>query len=170
MANYEEVDVRSVLCDRWLLKIEKKCFGWKYIGAETVNEKEGELETVTGLSGQITGVREKKKYAVRMSFKRLADYSSNVLFNLTEFFSDAISFIRRLALMLVGPIVAVALVIALIGLAVESLHELSSVIFIALKWIAIAYAIVVGSSLLFAGLGVLWRNVFHIDEKSQTKR
>lgn len=151
------VSIRGILFDRWLLRLEKKAFGWVYYGTETEDEQSVE---VTSTSAYI-----KHKYIDWLEFRRITPFSNNIFFNLTEGLSRLWSFIRRIVLGIGGPIFIFILVACGIGYACGE-QSLVSTGMEVVKMFAIIYAAAIFlPTLLFIGLGYLWRTVFKIDQK-----
>lgn len=166
MAYYDIVRIRGYFFDKPLLRLEKKCFGWEYEGQETVDEEEGNVDITSDSSGNVH-LRQRHKFVDRLEFRRRGHYTKNFLFNLTEGLSRFVSIFRRIAISLI-PVAIVGLIVGLIlnGLNGESADsELANSLFTMVKIFAIILASLVGASLIFAGLGVLWRKVFKIDEQ-----
>ena len=160
MARYDVVRCRGLFLDKYILRFEKKCFGWSYEGSETVDEEEGNVDITSDSSGNVH-VRERHKFVDILEFTRREHYTKNFLFNLTEALSKLISFIRRLAMSLV-PVAIVGLIIGFVLMGIGG-DELSGVLFKVVGGFAIAVASLVAASFVFGGLGVLWRKVFKID-------
>lgn len=142
--------------DAWVLKLEKKAFGWHYYSMTTETERylDDDLKVRT-------------RVTVWYEFRRKSPYSHNFFFNLTEIINKIISFFRRIYAWIfsIGFVFAILGVIALIFLGgVEYIKLLLSAV-------GIAFAVYVGGvalSLLTALSGFIWRKIFRIDEKLQS--
>ena len=132
----------------FIIKFERKCFDWHYVGRNVDDTVES--ATVTE-SGKVKLNHKIVKYA---RFERPKVYQKNFLFSLTELISKFISFFRRLAISF-SPIVIIAcIVLAFMGS--------TSVILP----VCIVYAVLIAASILFALLGKLWIKVFKLNEKT----
>lgn len=150
---------RGIAGDKWLMKLEKKAFGWHFWATENEHEYGYEI-SADGRSGHTT-----HKIIQWLEFRRQSPYSHNFLFNLTEWLDKVFSFFRRLFISIGIPILVVALILGIICQVSCSDTSMGNMFFLIAKYIAIAYAVSIGGTLLFAGLGLLWRKVFKIDEK-----
>lgn len=159
MARYkvECETLRGVLGDKWLMKLEKKAFGWHYWSMETETEYGYEISS-DGRSGHET-----KKLIKWLEFRRLSPYTKNFLFRLTEMFGKLFSFLRRLFISFGFPLLGIALLAALF-LSGFGDGELQGMAFTVAAGIAIGYAICIGGTVAFSLLAVLWRKLFRIDE------
>ncbi|MDE6374099.1 MAG: hypothetical protein K2L72_06320 [Clostridia bacterium] len=150
---------RGIAGDKWLLKLEKKAFGWHYWSLQNEHEYGYEISS-DGTSGHTT-----HKIIQWLEFRRQAPYTRNFLFNLTEFFSKIFSFIRRLLIPIGSPILILSLILGIVMLAGCNEADMANICFTVAKVLAIAYASAIGGTLIFCGFGLLWRKVFKIDEK-----
>lgn len=150
---------RGITGDKWLLKLEKKAFGWHFWSTENEHEYGYQISS-DGTSGHTT-----HKIIQWLEFRRQAPYSHNLLFNLTELLDKVFSFFRRLFISVGIPLLVIALILGVVCTYSCDAAELGNLGFNVAMWTAIAYAISIGGTLLFCGLGVLWRKVFRIDEK-----
>lgn len=151
------VQIRGILFDRWLLRLEKKAFGWVYYGTETEDHQSLEVSSTRAWISHT--------YVDWLEFRRCTPFSKNILFMLTEILSKIWSFIRRIVLAIGGPLFILFIVALLIGLGCGE-SDLVSTGWDVIKMIALIYALGIAlPSLLFVGLGFLWRAVFKIDKK-----
>lgn len=152
--------VQGVFLDNWLLKLEKKAFGWNFVSSWTEKDTEHYYDS-NGKPSTRTN------YTEKFEFRRKSPYSHNFFFCLTEFFSNIFSFIRRIIAMIIVPLLVLGLILGLVTLiACQGADGLSQQTFIITGSIAVAYVgLMVIPSLLLAGLGFLWRKIFRIDEK-----
>ena len=136
-----------------ILKFEKKCFDWVCAGKAVTDVDDGY---------EITSTKIKHKHHIVKSvyFKRPYDYKKNFLFKLTEFLSNIISFFRVLALNLLIPAVIIGIVLAVVN------SDTDGFIGKLIGIYAGIYGGLIVASLLFAGLGALWRKVFKLTEKT----
>ena len=133
------------------IKFEKRCFDWVCAGHEVTDVDDGY---------EVTETRIKHKHHIVKTvwFKRPYDYKKNFLFGLTEFFSNIFSFFRVLALNLLIPAVIVAVIVGFVtgGDAIPLMAYIYGGV----------YGGTIGGSLLFALLGLMWRKVFKLREKT----
>lgn len=130
-----------------IIKFEKRCFGWHYVG-HTVDDD---------VSYQVTDdgkVKKNHKIIKYAYFARPKVWKTNFLFGLTETISKILSFIRRI---LINAII-IGLALFIIGLCIGNTGLALGV--------GLAYGISIFGSLGFAGLGVLWKKVFKLEEKT----
>ena len=158
----ESKSFRGVLGDKWLLKLEKKACGWHF-WSQTTEDQVG-FEVAATSSGKVYG-KETHKYIQWLEFRRQSPYTSNFLFKLNETLNKIFSFFRRLLISIGVPVMILALIGGLVMQYGCDEVDMGSMFFSVAKWLAIAYAISVGVTLLFVGLAYLWRNVFGIDKK-----
>lgn len=164
--SYQYKKVHGILFDKWLVKLEKRAFGWTYCsttedytGTDQV-ETHIDLDSGTGYSTR-TPITEKN-----LNFVRVRPYTNNFLFKLTEFLSNVVSCIRRFAMAILIPVIIAMLVFFILTLtacndpnAKDSLEEL-------LKITAIVYlGGLFAPSGILAFLGFIFRLVFGIDKK-----
>lgn len=133
-----------------LIKFEKKCFDWVCAG-EVIADVDDGYEVTS------TSVKHKHHIVKTIYFRRPYDYKKNFLFKLTEFLSNIISFFRVLALNLLVPAVIVGIVLMVFN---------QDIIGTVIGVYAGVYGGLIAASLLFAGLGALWRKVFKLTEKT----
>lgn len=150
---------RGVTGDKWLLKLEKKAFGWHYWSLQSEHEYGYEI-SMSGRSGHTT-----HRIIEWLEFRRPAPYTHNFLFILTELLDKIFSFFRRILISIGFPILVITLIAGIVLLAGCHEANMSSIMFTLAKVIAIGYACCIGGTLIFSGLGLLWRKVFKIDEK-----
>lgn len=148
---------RGITGDKWLLKLEKKAFGWHYWGSQTEDE--------VGFEVNEHGGRVTHKYIQWLEFRRPSPYTHNFLFGLTEILDKIFSFFRRILISIGVPILVIALIIGIVCSVGCNEAEMASIGFTVAKALAIAYACCIGGTLVFCGFGLLWRKVFKIDEK-----
>lgn len=148
---------RGITGDKWLLKLEKKAFGWHYWGSQTEDE--------VGFEVNEHGGRVTHKYIQWLEFRRPSPYSHNFLFGLTEVLDKIFSFFRRILISIGVPILVIALIIGIVCSVGCNEADMASIGFTVAEALAIAYACCIGGTLIFCGLGILWRKVFRIDEK-----
>ena len=163
---YQFKKVRGILFDKWLVRLEKKAFGWvycsttdDYTGTDTV-ETHINLEDGTGYSNR-TPIFEKN-----LNFVRIRPYTGNILFKFTEFLSNVISAIRRFAMALLGPIAIGMLVFFILTL--TACNDPSSKDFL-IEFAKVTAIVYLGGlfapSGILAFLGFLFRLIFGIDKK-----
>lgn len=150
---------RGIVGDTWLLKLEKKAFGWHFWSTQNEHEYGYEISS-DGLSGHTT-----HKIIRWLEFRRQAPYSNNFLFKLTEALDKIFSFFRRIFISIGIPLLVIALILGIVCQYGCNEADMGNIFFTVAKWLAIAYAISIGGTLIFSGLGVLWRKAFKIDEK-----
>lgn len=150
---------RGVTGDMWLMKLEKKAFGWHFWSSATEDQVGFEINS-DGTNGHVT-----HKYIQWLEFRRQAPYSGNILFNLTETLSRIFSFFRRLLISLGMTVLIICLVIGLVFQFGFDSADTAAPLFDVAKWLAIAYAIAAGITFVFAALALLWRKMFKIDDK-----
>lgn len=157
------VELKGIFGDRWLLKLEKKAFGWQYYGTSTEDEVGYEIsETSSGVRGQTT-----HKYIDWLEFRRQSPYSNNPLFVIAEALSKVWSFLRRIILGIGGPLFLFFLVITLLDrFACNGSIGISQEGFEIIKYTLILYAAcIVLPTAIFCGIGVLIRKIFKVDER-----
>lgn len=148
--------VRGVLFDKWLLKLEKKAFGWNYYGLET--------EDNPYLDKQDLSVRH--KYVDWLEFRRITPYSSNPLFVLLEFLSNLWGTIRKIVVSIGGPLLIILLVLSLIMMGACDDTQTAQLGLEVCKYFVIIYAAgILLPSVIFMLAGLLTRKLFRIDEK-----
>ena len=155
---------RGIAGDKWLLKLEKKAFGWHFWSTHNEHEYGYEISS-DGTSGHTT-----HKIIQWMEFRRPEPFTRNFLFKLTEFFSKIFSFIRRIFIPIGLPLLIISLVGGLLCTYAFDFAGFGELFLNIAKWMAIGFAISIAGTLLFAGLGFLWRKVFRIDEKLKELR
>ena len=146
---------RGIFGDKWLVKLERKAFGWVFYGTEV----DDDVSLETTVSGNTATTREKHNYTTWLYFRRTAPYSSNILFNLLEMLNRVLSWFRRIAAYLVIP---ACLILGGLGLFMggDGTELLNAVGYIAGAYVGGF----VGGALLTAGLGFLVRKIFNVDE------
>lgn len=150
---------RGVAGDKWLLKLEKQAFGWHFWSTENEHEYGYEISS-DGRSGHTT-----HKIIQWLQFRRQSPYTHNFLFRLTEALDSIFSFFRRLFISIGSPILVISLILGLVCQYGCDAADMGNIFLNVAKWLAIAYAISIGGTLIFSGLGILWRKAFKIDEK-----
>ncbi len=168
---FEFKQVPAVFLDGWLVKLEKKAFGWEYIGSHS--ERTEWDEQVENTSGEWVGdvyVRTTERHTERRSkittykdFSRITPYSFNIIFHIFEFLSGIISFVRRFVMYLVD----LALVLFGIGLALMLFMgegEIDAIVGGIGAFLLLYVACIVVPSLLIALCAFLMRKLFKIDE------
>lgn len=150
---------RGITGDKWLLKLEKKAFGWHFWSMQNEHEYGYEISS-DGTHGHTT-----HKIIQWLEFRRPSPYSRNFLFNLTEIFDKIFSFFRRIIISIGIPILIVALIIGIVCQVGCNEAEMANIAFTVAEALAIAYGCCIGGTLIFCGFGLLWRKVFKIDEK-----
>lgn len=153
---------RGILGDKWLLKLEKKACGWHHWSSTT--EDEVGYEVSSDSVGNVHG-RETHKYIEWLEFRRQSPYTGNFLFKLNETLGRIFSFFRRILISIGIYVFAIALIGGLIMRFGCDEASMGGMFLEIAKWLAIAYAISVGVTLLFSGLAILWRKAFGIDKK-----
>lgn len=133
-----------------IIKFEKKCFDWICMGKEVTDVDDGYEVTDTA-------VKHKHHIVKSIYFGRPRDYKKNFLFSLTEMLSNIVSFFRVLALNLLIPAVIVGAILMFFNS--ESIGMIIGIY-------AGVYGGLIALSLLFAGLGALWRKVFKLTQKT----
>lgn len=155
---------RGIVGDKWLLKLEKKAFGWHFWSTQNEHEYGYEISS-DGLSGHTT-----HKVIQWLEFRRPEPFTKNFLFKLTESFSKIFSFIRRIFIPIGLPLLIIALIGGLLCTYAFDASEIGDIFLIVAKWMAIGFGISIAGTFLFVGLGFLWRRVFKIDEKLKATR
>lgn len=149
--------VRGIFGDKWLLKIEKKAFGWHYWSLTTEDEQALEISN----NGKVSISH---KYIKWLEFRRHSPYSSNFLFNLLEFIDKIISAIRRILAPFIVPVLVITLIIAAIISSGADIEGNGLYIFDA--WLAgIYYGGLCGGTLVLSLLGHICKKAFQIEEK-----
>ncbi|MBD5131632.1 MAG: hypothetical protein HDT28_03450 [Clostridiales bacterium] len=147
----ESVNIRGVFGDKWLLRLQKKAFGWVYYGTETEDNPYIDANS----SGK---VELKHKYVDWLEFRRKSPFTGNFLFKLTEVLCNIISFFRRLFCSFIIPAIVICLILAAV-LEMDQLYNVAT-------YVAIAYfGGLFAPTLILSLLGVLWRKVFKIDKR-----
>lgn len=133
-----------------IIKFEKKCFDWVCAGKEITDVHDG---------WEVTDTTLKRKHHIisRIYFKRPFDYQKNFIFKLTELISNIISFFRVTVLNFLFPAV-------IIGAILMFANQDSTGLILGIYFGV--YGGLIGASLLFACLGLLWRKVFKLREKT----
>ena len=133
-----------------ILKFEKKCFDWVVAGSVVTNVDDGY---------EVRGDKIEHKHHIvkNIYFRRPYDYAKNFLFGFTEAISNIISFFRVMALNLLIPAVIVAIFVMIFS--PDSIGMLAGI------YVGV-YGGLIALSLVFAGLGYLWRKVFKLREKT----
>lgn len=144
-------------CGKWggqLVKFEKKCFGWRFLGYERQNE--------------ITGVDERGNVKIKifknLYFSRVSPYTSNILFNLTELLEKIVSFIRRILVNLFPFAFIACLFVTLLG-GDGGADKIAPKMWMLLAGV---YGGLIAATMLFSLLGVLWKKIFKIEENLET--
>ncbi len=150
---------RGITGDKWLLKLEKKAFGWNFWSTENEHEYGYEISS-DGRSGHTT-----HKIIQWLEFRRQSPYSHNFLFRLSEALDSVFSFFRRIFISIGIPLLVLALILGTVCQVGCNETDMANIFFNVAMWLAIAYGISIAGTLIFSGLGVLWRKVFKIDEK-----
>ncbi|MCM1546160.1 MAG: hypothetical protein NC033_03895 [Clostridiales bacterium] len=136
-----------------IIKFEKKCFDWVCAGHSVTDVHDG--YEVSGSS-----VKRKHHLVKYVYFRRPYDYKKNFLFGLTELLSNIVSFFRVLAFNLIVPVAIIGVVLSFV--------MTDDPDFIGNFWGAFAgvYGGLTVLSLVLALLGVLWRKLFRLTEKT----
>jgi len=134
----------------FIIKFEKRMFGWHYEGKERETIDQGYEATVHD-SGRVT-VRHKVKVVKYAWFTRPKVWPKNPLFMITEILSGIVSFFRRIAISL-SPI-AIIIGIIMMSNSPEIVGILAGV-----------YGGLIGGSIVLALLGLLWKKVFKLEDK-----
>lgn len=150
---------RGITGDKWLLKLEKKAFGWHFWSTQNEHEYGYEI-SADGTHGHTT-----HKIIQWLEFRRPSPYSHNFLFGLTEVLDKIFSFFRRILISIGSPILVIALIVGIVCSVGCNEAEMASIGFTVAEALAIAYACCIAGTLIFCGFGILWRKVFRIDEK-----
>ncbi len=150
---------RGIAGDKWLLKLEKKAFGWHFWSTENEHEYGYQISS-DGMSGHTT-----HRVIQWLEFRRPSPYSRNFLFVLTEFFDKLFSFFRRIFISIGTPILFIALILGLVCQYGCGEADLGNIFLKVALGLAIAYAISIAETFILSGFGLLWRKVFRIDEK-----
>lgn len=144
--------IRGVFGDKWLLRLERKAFGWHYWNLYI----EDEQTKVWDENGSHTN----HQYIKWLEFRRHSPYSANILFVLLELIDRIISCIRRICC----PFVTFAAVISIILVSV--LPDAKDAVLNIDMYIAKAYfGVLVGGTLAVSLLGFLTRKLFCIDSR-----
>lgn len=133
-----------------IIKFEKRCFGWHYIG-HTVDEDVSYDVVSTNYGAKVRKNTKIIKYAY---FNRPKVWKKNFLFGLTEFIANFLSFFRRILIGLLPIQVIIALILAFTG-------SVTGAVVIGLVNVAL-----IAAGFAFAGLGLLWKKVFKLEEKT----
>lgn len=158
--------VRGVWGDVWLLRLERAAFGWNYYG--TVTEDRVGYEVTVSSSGNRVSGNETHKYIDWVEFRRVSPFSYNPLFVLTELISRIWSVIRRIATVIALPLLILLTVITIVhSFASESQGFVEDGLFVSFMLLLIYVCTIILPTLIIAGLGVLWRRLFRIDERLQ---
>jgi len=135
-----------------IIKFEKRCFGWHYVG-HTVDE-EVSYSADTNYDTGHTRINKHVKIIKYAYFNRPKVWQGGFLFGLVEFLANLVSFFRRIALSL---IIIVAIITGIVAASGE--EAIIGVV------IGIYAGLIVGSFLL-AGLGALLKKTMKIEEKT----
>ncbi len=130
-----------------IIKFEKRCFGWHYVG-HTVDD---DVSYQVTDSGKVKKNHKIIKYAY---FARPKVWKNNFLFGLTETLSKILSFVRRVLLNMI----VIGVILFIVGIATQNKGLALGV--------GLAYGISIAGSFAFAGLGLLWKKVFKLEEKT----
>lgn len=162
----DTVNIRGVMGDKWLLKLERSAFGWHYYGTETEDQVGYEV-TVNSDATRATG-HETHKYVDWLEFRRLRPFSGNPLFVISELLSRLWSMLRRIVLGIGVPLALILFAIILLDKFACNAESFGEDGLKYIGYVLLGYLIVfVVPTLIFAGLGFLWRKVFRIDERLQ---
>ncbi len=150
----DEVQCR---CGKWggqLIKFEKKCFGWRFLGYEKQSE-------ITGVDdhGNI-----KRSIFKNLYFKRVSPYTNNFLFKLTELLDKIISFVRRILVNLFPLAFIACLAVTLLGGGGDA-DKIAPKMWMLLAGV---YGGLIAATLLFGLLGFIWKKIFKIEENLET--
>ncbi len=138
---------------KFIIRFEKYCFDWHYLGIDRDDYYEG---ASISDSGRITHKHKIIKYA---RFERPKNYQKNFLFSFTELLSNIVSFFRRLSISLIW--------LPIVGLILSCFLESSNNLLIDLvtAYFGIMAGLIV-ASIVLALLGKLWIKVFKLQEKT----
>jgi len=136
-----------------IIKLEKRCFDWVCAGKTVTDVDDGY---------EITDTQIKPKHHIikTVYFKRPYDYQQNFLFRFTELLSNVVSRLRVIALNLLIPAIIVGVLLAIFNDEDSEFVGMMCGIYFGV------YGGLIGLSLILAGLGVLWRKVFKLTEKT----
>lgn len=151
------VSVWAPLLDGWLLKLEKKAFGW-YYWSETTEDEKG-LERDSEGNYHVT-----HKYTRWLQFRRPSPYTRNPLFKLAEFFGDIFSFCRRLFVSFGFFALIIVVIFAGIFHSTSS-NDLEGICNIIATILLGIYTICLIGSVACCLLGAVFRKLFRIDDK-----
>lgn len=148
--------IRGVFGDKWLLRLERKAFGWHYWSLTTEDEQ--------SLAIDDNGAHINHKYIKWLEFRRCSPYSANILFVLLELIDRIISCIRRICCPFVIPAAVVSIILAL------AVPEAKDTVLNIDMYIAIAYfGVLMGGTLAVSLLGFLTRKLFCIESRLSKK-
>lgn len=177
--SYKTISVPMVFGDGWLVRIEKRAFGWVEVGkhSETHEYTTQETEDVpvydADSGDKIEGVTAKREYTKRHSklvkycdFGRVSPYSYNLIFHIFEFLSKIFSFIRRIVMSIFDRILVFLIGLFIIAGLLNGFQEVldSSVMETAQGILILYLACVVAPSLLIAAVGFGLRSLFGIEK------
>ena len=146
----DTVSVRSGLGGGLLIKMEQKAYGYVYQGSSQHEE----------FAGLDDNYKPQWKPYKLLYFCRHSPYTKNLLFKLSEWLMNIISFFRRLLLSFL-PLAIVGLIAAAI-IFMDNAPDLVGALF---GIVVGVYAGLIAATILFSLLGILWRKVFDIDRK-----
>ena len=171
----ETRSVPVVFLDGWLVRLERRAFGWDFRGSHTeksqyeTTERKHDTVDIDGTSHDVSYNQRviKTKITQYYDFVRVSPYSFNFFFGLLGIISGVFSTIRRWVMYLVDILLALLLGLSILTLILGS-SEIGSIITDVIFPLLLAYGIfIVLPSLLLAGLALLLRKVFDVDRKLQ---
>lgn len=154
----ESRSFRGITGDKWLMRLEKRAFGWHYWSLTNEHEYGYEVSS-DGTKGHTT-----HKIIQWLEFRRPSPYTHNILFVLTELLDKIFSFFRRILISIGLPVFIIAIIVGAVFESGSS-GDSSNIGFSVAIGVAIGYAVCIFGTFILAGLGLLWRKVFGIDEK-----
>lgn len=137
-----------------IIKFEKRCFGWHYVGHTVDEDVSYSADTTYGDGYATTRINKHVKIIKYAYFQRPKVWQGGFLFGLVEFLANIVSFFRRIALSLI------ILVAIIAGICMASGSESVAGIIIGV------YAGLIVASFLLAGLGALLKKTMKIEEKT----
>ena len=141
-----------------ILKFEKRCFGWHYEGHTITEYDDGYTASYNEYSNTVN-VTHNTHIVKRAYFTRPKVFPKHPLFLFTEIIESIFGVFRRIA---ITAMPAVIIIMIILGFVMSNDQSSFQAILIP---IIVVYAILIGGSLLLAGLGKLWRVLFHLDER-----
>lgn len=165
-SRWQEKKFSVIKGDKWMTCFGKKNFGWQYDGTETRHDGY-DVNTTYDSYGSHSTVTE--RLTTSLVFSRLNPYTGNILFRLTEFLYNIVTFLRRTILTLLPFAIFAAVAWLITVVACDNAGSFNVLWDILFTYVIPIVFGVYAASVLLPLIGKMWRNLFKIDRKNDEK-